>query len=38
MGFNVLKMFLQSTFLDSGAQSYFTVGPFMSLASYYFIS
>lgn len=38
MGFYVLKMFLQSIFLDSGKHSYFMVGPFVSLASYYFIS
>lgn len=38
MGFNVLKMFIQSIFLDSGEQSYFMVGPFVFLASYYFLS
>lgn len=38
MGLNVLKMILQSIFLDSGEESYFMVGPFISSASYCFIS
>lgn len=38
MDFNVLKMLLQSIFLDCGEQSLYMIGPFIFQGSYYFIN